>query len=106
MTVVIADSVADSVQEDKKHTKRNMDKNNGKLNPRHSMSVIYAYIGVVLGVNVSTYGMCIHGVSGHVSTKLSQNWYPKPPNTSLLEKKTLPGGLKTVKDCANVIWLV
>ena len=63
MTVVIADSVADSVQEDKKHTKRNMDKNNGKLNPRHSMSVIYAYIGVVLGVNVGIYG--IHGVSGN-----------------------------------------
>ena len=30
--------------------------------PRHSMCAIYAYIGVVSGVNVGIYG--IHGVSG------------------------------------------
>ena len=30
--------------------------------PRHSMYAVYAYIGVVLGVNVGIYG--IHGVSG------------------------------------------
>ena len=30
--------------------------------PKHSMYAIYAYIGVVLGVNVGIYG--IHGVSG------------------------------------------
>ena len=32
------------------------------LIPKRSMYAIYAYIGVVLGVNVSIYG--IHGVSG------------------------------------------
>ena len=32
-------------------------------NPRHSMYAIYAYIGVVLGVNVGIYG--IHGESGN-----------------------------------------
>ena len=31
--------------------------------PRHSMYAIYAYIGVVLGVNVGIYG--IHGESGY-----------------------------------------
>ena len=33
-----------------------------RASPRHSMYAIYAYIGVVLGVNVGIYG--IHGVSG------------------------------------------
>ena len=34
-----------------------------KLLPSHSMyAIVYAYIGVVLGVNVGIYG--IHGVSG------------------------------------------
>ena len=32
------------------------------LLPKHSMYAIYAYIGVVWGVNVGIYG--IHGVSG------------------------------------------
>ena len=34
-----------------------------KLNPKHSMYAIYAYIGVVLGVNVGKYA--IHGVFGN-----------------------------------------
>ena len=33
-----------------------------KAIPRHSMSVIYAYIGVVLGVNVGIYGSPISRV--------------------------------------------
>ena len=38
--------------------------------PRHSMYAIYAYIGVVLGVNVGIYG--IHGVSGSLSRPVCQ----------------------------------
>ena len=34
------------------------------LYPRHSMYAIYAYIGVVSGVNVGKYG--IHGVFGYI----------------------------------------
>ena len=34
-----------------------------RVNPRHSMYAIYAYIGVVWGVNVGIYG--IYGVSGN-----------------------------------------
>ena len=34
--------------------------------PRHSMYAIYAYIGVVFGVNVGIYG--IHGVPGYYSS--------------------------------------
>ena len=51
--------------------------------PRHSMYVIYAYIGVVWGVNVGIYG--IHGVSGIWNTVDSS------VNSSALDLKTLKG---------------
>ena len=37
------------------------------LYPRHSMYAIYAYIGVVWGVNVGIYG--IHGAAGYDDQK-------------------------------------
>ena len=47
------------------------------------MYAIYAYIGVVLGINVGIYG--IHGVSGYITPNNNECVFPRFASGSLLD---------------------